>query len=96
MQCRQPRDWLHADLARGAKLLDSGSADSRDLVRNLLANWAADPDLAGLREPSAIEVLPTDERDDCLALWRAVDTVLTRARVTNQKSERSRRNAAQG
>jgi hypothetical protein len=53
----------------------------------MLARWQVHPDLAGLLEPSAIETLPTDERSECLALWQAVDTVLTRARETNRKGE---------
>ena len=73
-----------AQRTRGRKQAPTGSGV---LVRSLLGNWKADPDLAGLREPSAIEALPTDEQRECLALWQDVDTVLTRARETDRKSE---------
>jgi hypothetical protein len=49
-------------------------------VRKVLANWKSDPDMSGLREPSAVGTLPTVEGNECLALWQAVDALLTRAR----------------
>jgi hypothetical protein len=45
----------------------------------MLAKWRVDPDLAGLRESSAVDKLPTDERKDCLALWQAAADLLGRA-----------------
>jgi serine/threonine-protein kinase len=77
---RQAREWLRADLAACAKLLGHSTGESHALVRKLLADWKAEPDLAGLREPSAPDGLSTEERNECLALWQAVDNVLTRAR----------------
>jgi tetratricopeptide (TPR) repeat protein len=77
---RQARDWLWADLAACAKLLESKSEASRVLVRRILANWKNDPDLAGLRESSTIDKLSTDEREECLALWQAVENLLSHAR----------------
>ena len=77
---RQAHDWLRADLAACARLLESRSGESRALVRTMLANWKGDPDLAGLREPRAMDTLSTDEQNECLALWQAVDNLLTRAR----------------
>jgi hypothetical protein len=71
---------LQADLAACAKLLESKSGASRVLIRKMLANWKGDPGLAGLREPSAMDTLSTDERNECVALWQAVDHLLTRAR----------------
>jgi hypothetical protein len=61
-------------------LLDRQVADARDHVRNLMANWQADPDLAGLREPTAMKTFPTAERRECLALWQDVNNLLRRAR----------------
>jgi serine/threonine-protein kinase len=75
---KQARDWLQADLAVWAKTLDSGSPAARVLVRRLLTQWQADPDLAGLREPSALGRLSADERKECLALWKEVGLVLER------------------
>src|SRR5262249_13934733 len=78
---KQARDWLRADLAVWAKILDSGSQAARVRVRKMLTQWQADPDLAGLREPSALARLPADEREEGLALWKEVMAVLSRART---------------
>jgi tetratricopeptide (TPR) repeat protein len=77
---RQARDWLRADLAALTQLINSKRADSRDRVRESLARWNVEPDLAGLREPSGVGALSTDERNECRALWQAVDDLLKRAR----------------
>jgi tetratricopeptide (TPR) repeat protein len=76
---RQAREWLRADLAAHATTLDSGSPADYALVRKTVARWQADPDLAGLRESSAMANLPADERTECLALWQAVGNLLRRA-----------------
>jgi serine/threonine-protein kinase len=77
---RQAREWLRADLAARATTLDSGSPADYALVRKTMAQWQADPDLAGLRESNAMANLPMDERTECLALWQAVGNLLRRAR----------------
>jgi serine/threonine-protein kinase len=75
---RQAREWLRADLAECATLLESKSESSRVLVRKVLANWQGHPDLAGLRDAGALNMLSSDERNECVTLWQAVDTVLKR------------------
>jgi serine/threonine-protein kinase len=77
---RQAREWLRGDLAMWAKTMDSGSRAARILVKRMLMQWQADPDLAGLREPGAVDKLSADERKECLALWQAVGDLLRRAR----------------
>jgi serine/threonine-protein kinase len=77
---KQARDWLRADLAVWAKTLDSNSRAARTLARKLLMRWQADPDLTGLRESGALEMLSADERKECLALWKEVGLVLERTR----------------
>jgi eukaryotic-like serine/threonine-protein kinase len=79
---RQARDWLQGDLVMWARILGRGSAGAQVLVRKMLTQWQADPDLAGLRESSALEKLPADERQECLALWKEVAAVLQRASTT--------------
>jgi serine/threonine-protein kinase len=69
---KQAREWLRADLAMWAAKLNSDSPSERSLARRMLLNWQTDPDLSGVREPSALDDLPADERNDCLALWREV------------------------
>jgi serine/threonine-protein kinase len=73
---QQARAWLQADLGAWAKVLVSGSGAARDHATNMLTRWQADPDLAGLREPQALENLSADERKECLALWDEVANVL--------------------
>jgi serine/threonine-protein kinase len=77
---RQAREWLQSDLALWSKILDSGSSADRVLVRKTLAQWQANPDLAALRDSSTLDGFSTAERNECLALWHAVDNLLTRAR----------------
>jgi hypothetical protein len=76
---KQARAWLKLDLAAWARKLDGGAATDRVLVRQRLTGWRADPDLAGLREPGALEKLSAEEREEWLALWKEVDAVLDRA-----------------
>ena len=73
---RQALDWLKAERAAWAKLLDSGDAQSRSVVAQNLQHWQADPDLAGIRDRDAIEKLPADERHGWEALWKDVDVLL--------------------
>jgi serine/threonine-protein kinase len=76
---KQARAWLRADLAMWTARLASDSALERGLARRILTHWQADPDLAGLREPHALDELTTDEQNDCLALWHEVRALLKRA-----------------
>jgi tetratricopeptide (TPR) repeat protein len=70
---QQARDWLQEDLAVWAKMLDSDSQAARDFAKRMLEHWQVDPDLAGLRDPVALERLPPDERQKCRTLWNQVD-----------------------
>jgi serine/threonine-protein kinase len=75
---KQARAWLRADLAVWARTLEGGSRAAGVLGRRMLTQWQADPDLAGLREPSALARLSTGERKECLALWKEVAALLDR------------------
>jgi serine/threonine-protein kinase len=79
---KQARDWLLADLTVRAKTLASGSDGARVQVRKMLTHWQVDPDLAGLREPGALEERSVDEREECLALWKEIAAVLNHAYTT--------------
>jgi hypothetical protein len=59
-------------------MLDGGSTAAHVAVGKLLTLWHADPDLAGLREPRALDQLPAEEQKECLALWKEVTSVLDR------------------
>ena len=47
-------------------------------LRQKLTGWRDDPDLAGRREPGALEKLSVEERKERLALWREVEARLSR------------------
>jgi serine/threonine-protein kinase len=79
---RQARDWLRADLAARAKPLDAAPGAPRAQLLNPLRRWQNDPDLAGLREPGALEQLTAEEREEWVALWEEVGAVLRRAQET--------------
>jgi serine/threonine-protein kinase len=78
---KQARQWLRADLALWTKMLDSGSGTAPDLAKKMLTLWQAEPDLAGLRDPSAMDKMPADERKECLTLWQEVGSTLKRVQV---------------
>jgi tetratricopeptide (TPR) repeat protein len=76
---RQARAWLQADLAVMARTLDGGTTADRARVKTRLTRWQANPDLAGVREPGALDKWSAAERAEWLALWKEVGAVLKRA-----------------
>jgi tetratricopeptide (TPR) repeat protein len=77
---RLAREWLRADLVLWRTQLDTGTIASRQVVRAMLAHWKGDAGLAGVRETTALNRLPEDERQAWRDLWAEVDALLTRAR----------------
>jgi serine/threonine-protein kinase len=78
----QSRAWLEADLDAWERLLEKPAQDSaRASVVKTLNRWRRDPDLSGVRYPSAMARLPEPERAKWTALWRRVDAALTRAKA---------------
>jgi serine/threonine-protein kinase len=71
--------WLRLDLTAWALKLDRGDAKDRPLVRQALTAWLSNSDLAGIREPAALEKLPSDERKGWLVFWKEVKSLLERA-----------------
>jgi serine/threonine-protein kinase len=69
-------DWLRAERAAWAKVLEAGNEQVRAAVAQHLQHWQADPDLAGVRDRDAIEKLPAEERRAWEALWNDVDVLL--------------------
>ncbi len=74
----QARTWLQADLAGWAKALDGDPAGARQVVRQQLTRWRADPEFAGLRESAELAKLPDGERMNYIALWAEVRALLDR------------------
>jgi hypothetical protein len=75
----QARNWLEAELATWNKLLDSADPKQRAAIAKTLEHWQADPDLAGVRDPKALDALPGPERDGWRELWKNVTVALARA-----------------
>jgi hypothetical protein len=74
------RALLIAELAAWTKLLESAGPPQRAEIVTTLERWLVDADLAGVRDPEAIDALPGPERDGWRSLWRDVATTLARAR----------------
>jgi serine/threonine-protein kinase len=83
VECKKWRDrarqWLTAELAAHAHVLDTNSLASRLGVREVLKRWQREPDLACVRDPSELNKLAADEREDYLMLWSEVAAVLASA-----------------
>ena len=78
---QQAREWLRLDLAAWKKWLEAATPADRAEAQKPLARWRENPDLAGLREPEALDKLPPAERQECRALWSDLDAQLKRARA---------------
>ena len=75
----QARDWLKAELAAWAKILESGPAQSKAAVPKTLDHWKTDADLAGIRDENELTTLPENERAAFKQLWNNVDRLLAKA-----------------
>jgi serine/threonine-protein kinase len=75
----QALDWLQAERAAWARVLDADGAQARSVVAQNLRHWQADSDLAGVRDRDALAKLPADERRAWEALWEDVEARLKSA-----------------
>jgi serine/threonine-protein kinase len=75
---RKALEWLRTDGVVLSETLHDGRRSNRDLVKEMLTLWQAEPDLAGLREPAELERLAPDERKGCRAFWAEVEALLAR------------------
>jgi serine/threonine-protein kinase len=75
---QQARDWLRADLGVWAKMLNGDSKAARNQAKTMLERWQVDPDLAGLREPEALDRLPLVERQEWHTFWNDVNALCKR------------------
>ena len=69
---QQALDWLRAELAAVAGLLDKGTPRQRADVPRRLGRWRVDPALAGIRDEAALATLPEAERQCVRDLWSRV------------------------
>jgi tetratricopeptide (TPR) repeat protein/serine/threonine protein kinase len=76
---RQVLDCLRADLALWGKQLEGATPPVRAIVQKTLLHWQQDPDLAGVRDASALAKLPEAERVEWQKLWADVAALLKKA-----------------
>jgi serine/threonine-protein kinase len=69
--------WLRDELTAYAKLVEQNNKQMNQFIPYRLANWRSNPYLASVRDPSALERLPDNERVAWQALWRDVDELQT-------------------
>lgn len=74
----QAREWLRDDLSAWVNKLNVDPLTTRSEIQRELSRWKSDPDLAGLRDPAALEKLPTEEQREFVKLWDDVESVRTR------------------
>ncbi len=76
---KQAVEWLRAELANWAKLGENDQQTDRERIRQTLKRWQVDSDLSGLRTPTELAKLPTEEQEACKKLWADVQTLLDKA-----------------
>jgi tetratricopeptide (TPR) repeat protein len=76
---RQALDWLTAELAVWAKVLESGPPEARPLIAQALGLWRQNTDLAGIRDTAALTDLPEEEQKAFTRLWADVAALLKQA-----------------
>jgi tetratricopeptide (TPR) repeat protein len=72
---QQALDWLRADLALHAKMAKSDDPRDKAAVRQALAHWRQDANLASLRDREALARLPEFEREKWRQLWAEVQAL---------------------
>jgi WD40 repeat protein/serine/threonine protein kinase len=68
----QALHWLRVELTAWRKFLDASSAQARPNMMRDPSDWKQDPDLASIRDDSALARLPADERKAFAQLWADV------------------------
>jgi serine/threonine protein kinase/Flp pilus assembly protein TadD len=76
---KQALTWLRADLTFWNRQVDTGNAQSSMEVRTVLRHWQKEPDLALVRDASALARLPEMEQVTWRQLWADVAKTLSKA-----------------
>ncbi len=87
---RQGLDWLNAELAAYAELLNDGRPSSRVLVRKRLAQWRVVPALASLRDESGLRESSAPERSQIRELWSRVESLFKQVNVPSPDGDSGR------
>jgi tetratricopeptide (TPR) repeat protein len=77
---RKALDWLRADLTAWGRVLDKSAGKSPPAAK-VLRIWLTGPDLAVLRGPEALALLPEAERQAWQNLWSEVVNTLARVQA---------------
>ena len=75
---RQARIWLEADLTAISRAMEKGSGRERSSGRSRLGRWLVATQLAGVRDPNALEALSATERGEWKAFWAKVEGTIKR------------------
>ena len=73
--------WLRADLDSYAAQIEAGKVDGMVLAIDKLALWQKVADLATVREPQALALLPEGEQEPWRKLWADANRVLDQAKA---------------
>jgi tetratricopeptide (TPR) repeat protein len=65
-------DWLRADLAAKAKLVEKADKQTRQFVQQQLAHWQQDTDLTAVRDKEWLAAMPDFDRARWQRLWADV------------------------
>jgi tetratricopeptide (TPR) repeat protein len=82
---QQALDWLRADLDLWGKQAQGDKSEARAMMQQKLRHWQEDADLAGVRDPAALEKLPEAERAAWQKLWTDVAALLKKASAGSKK-----------
>ena len=93
----QALDWLRADLDAHTAQTQAGRIDGMLLAIDKLSHWQNVPDLAAVREPPALGLLPEKEQESWRKLWTDANQVLGQAKAsfTTQATEKGALTAQQ-
>ena len=78
---RQALEWLKAERAVLAKLLESSPPEAKASIAQTLKHWQEDTDLASVRGDKGIQALPEADRAAWRTLWADVSALLEKARA---------------
>jgi tetratricopeptide (TPR) repeat protein len=79
---QQAQSWLQADLALWVQRSQTNVPQARATVAKVMRFWQHHTSLAGVRDPAALEKLPSAERQTWQHLWQQVADL--RARMTSK------------
>ena len=76
----QALEWLSSELATVSELLEKGTPQERGDISKRLGRWQVDPAFAGVRAPSALELISVTECQAFQDLWYKVETLRQQAK----------------